>query len=146
MSHALIGQPGPTDFVGKNQRNEDVNLAEVIGQQPVVLFFYPRDESPNYTREGDYCASISVLCLPKARRDRDRRVSSPTSASRLNFTLLSDDKSELRKAYQVPKTLGLLPGRVTFIIARDGTVRDVFNSHLDVDGYIKKAIELLPTL
>ncbi|RUO96589.1 alkyl hydroperoxide reductase/ thiol specific antioxidant/ Mal allergen [Jimgerdemannia flammicorona] len=126
MSHALI--------VGKNQRNEDVNLAEVIGQQPVVLFFYPRDESPNCTR------------LPKARRDRDRRVSSPTSASRLNFTLLSDDKSELRKAYQVPKTLGLLPGRVTFIIARDGTVRDVFNSHLDVDGYIKKAIELLPTL
>lgn len=51
MSHPLLGKPAPVDFVGKNQMNEDVNLAEVIEQGPVVLFFYPKDESSGCTKE-----------------------------------------------------------------------------------------------
>ena len=63
---------------------------------------------------------------------------------RLQFDILSDEKQELRDAYQVPKSmLGLLPGRVTFIIAKDGTIKEVFNSQLDTSGHVKAAIKAL---
>lgn len=63
---------------------------------------------------------------------------------RLQFDILADENQELRKAYQVPKSmLGLLPGRVTFIIGKDGNVKEVFNSQLDTSGHVKAAIKTL---
>jgi len=60
------------------------------------------------------------------------------SKQRLQFDILSDEKQELRTAYEVPKSmLGLLPGRVTFIIGKDGIIKEVFNSQLDTNGHLK---------
>jgi thioredoxin-dependent peroxiredoxin len=65
---------------------------------------------------------------------------------KLQFDILSDEKQELRNAYQVPKSmLGLLPGRVTFVIGKDGIVKEVFNSQLDTSGHVKAAIKALET-
>ncbi|RUS21114.1 thioredoxin-like protein [Endogone sp. FLAS-F59071] len=171
MSHPLLGQPAPVDFVGKNQKNEDVNLAEVIGQGPVVLFFYPKDESTGCTKESfsDFSFVIPALLPPHSIQVcafRDQYdvfqkhgatvigVSSDSAESherfatnqRLQFQLLADDQGLLRKSFQVPKTLGFLPGRVTYVIDRDGVIRDVFSSQLDFEGHVKKALEVLSTL
>jgi peroxiredoxin Q/BCP len=57
--------------------------------------------------------------------------------------LLSDRGGKLRAAYGVPATLGLLPGRVTFVIDRGGVVRHVFNSQLDATRHVSEALGVL---
>jgi len=60
--------------------------------------------------------------------------------------LVSDHEKVLQKAYGVPKTMGLLPGRVTYVIDRDGTVQHVFNSQLNVKKHVREALEVVKRL
>ena len=69
------------------------------------------------------------------------------AASRaLPFLLLSDDDGSLRKAYQVPKTLGLLPGRVTLVIDKTGVVRHVFSAMLLAERHVAEALAMVREL
>jgi thioredoxin-dependent peroxiredoxin len=65
---------------------------------------------------------------------------------KLPFTLLSDRGGQVRKRYGVPAVLGLLPGRVTYVIDRGGTVRHVFNSMTRIDQHISEALEVVRQL
>ena len=65
---------------------------------------------------------------------------------RLPFVLLSDTEGALRKAFGVPKTLGFLPGRVTYVIDREGIVRDVFCSQLSADRHVAEALAVVRQL
>jgi thioredoxin-dependent peroxiredoxin len=81
-------------------------------------------------------------------------VSSDSSAShqafasghRLPFLLLTDSDGSLRKAFGVPKTLGLLPGRVTYVIDRQGIVRHVFNSQFQSERHVSEALKIVRQL
>ena len=64
----------------------------------------------------------------------------------LPFVLLSDRGGQVRAKYGVPATLGLLPGRVTFVIDRDGIVRHTFNSQFQPKQHIAEAITALRQL
>jgi peroxiredoxin Q/BCP len=65
----------------------------------------------------------------------------------LPFTLLADTNNKLRKQFGVPTNLfGLIPGRVTYVIDREGIVRGVFNSQLDVKGHVKEALKIIEKL
>jgi thioredoxin-dependent peroxiredoxin len=61
----------------------------------------------------------------------------------LPFSLLSDEGSKVRKLYGVPNTLGLFPGRVTYVIDEQGVVRRIFSSQLGVERHVQEAIEAL---
>jgi peroxiredoxin Q/BCP len=65
---------------------------------------------------------------------------------KLPFTLLSDQGGRVRKNYGVPAVLGLLPGRVTYVIDREGTVRHVFNSMTHIGQHINDALEVVRQL
>jgi peroxiredoxin Q/BCP len=60
--------------------------------------------------------------------------------------LLSDEGSKIRKLYGVPSTLGLLPGRVTYIIDEEGVVRHVFSSQLGVEKHIRESLNALQSI
>jgi peroxiredoxin Q/BCP len=64
----------------------------------------------------------------------------------LPFTLLSDQGGRVRKQYGVPAVLGLLPGRVTYVIDRQGTVRHVFNSMTNINQHVGDALEVVRQL
>jgi peroxiredoxin Q/BCP len=64
----------------------------------------------------------------------------------LPFVLLSDPGGETAKAYGVKKTLGLLPGRVTFVIDREGVVRSAFDSQVRVKEHVAQALEVVKRL
>jgi len=68
------------------------------------------------------------------------------SKHRLPFILLSDTDGAVRKAYGVPATLGLLPGRMTFVIDRDGVIRHIFNSQLRAARHVEEALGILRQL
>lgn len=65
------------------------------------------------------------------------------SSHRLPFPLVSDRDGAVRRAFGVPKTMGLLPGRVTYVIDKEGIVRHVFSSLLAADRHVQEALEIL---
>jgi peroxiredoxin Q/BCP len=65
----------------------------------------------------------------------------------LPFTLLSDVNKKVRKAFGVPADmLGLLPGRVTYVVDKKGIVRHVFNSQFNATKHVEEAIRILKQL
>ena len=70
---------------------------------------------------------------------------SPASTSS-PFTLLSDQGGQVRKLYGVPAVLGLLPGRVTYVIDRQGTVRHVFSSMTNIGQHVSDALRVVRQL
>jgi len=146
-----VGDNAP-DFTLPSQTGEEVHLSDRLGDRVVVLYFYPKDETPGCTKEA--CAfrdSYEVFSEAGAdvigvSSDSVDKHASFADHHKLPFTLLSDADGTVRKSYGVPTTLGLLPGRVTYVIDRAGTVQRVFNSQINIGGHINEALEAVKQL
>jgi peroxiredoxin Q/BCP len=143
-----VGDQAP-DFELPDRSGKTVRLADFRGRKSVVLYFYPKDDTPGCTKES--CAFRDSY---EAFTDAGAEVIGVSSDSpeshekfaakyKLPFTLLSDRGGAVRKRYGVPATLGLLPGRVTYVIDPQGVVRHVFNSQLQATQHIPEALSAL---
>ena len=146
-----VGDEAP-DFALPDASGRMVRLREFRGKKPVVLFFYPKDETPGCTKEA--CsfrdayeefvqAGAEVIGISSDDEASHRRFA---ERHRLPFTLLADHGGKVRRAFGVPTTLGLLPGRVTYVIDRAGIVRHVFNSQLQATQHVAEALAALRRL
>jgi peroxiredoxin Q/BCP len=63
--------------------------------------------------------------------------------NKLPFVLLSDEGGKVRELYGVPSTLGLLPGRVTYVIDKKGIVRHIFSSQSNPTKHIEEALKVV---
>jgi thioredoxin-dependent peroxiredoxin len=146
-----VGDQAP-DFTLPSQSGEQVRLRDRLGDRVVVLYFYPKDDTPGCTAEA--CAFRDSY---EAFTDADAEVIGISSDStgrhasfagrlQLPFTLLSDDGGRVRKSYGVPSALGVLPGRVTYVIDRTGTVRHVFNSMTNIGRHVNDALDVVKRL
>ena len=146
-----VGDKAP-DFTLPSQAGEPVQLTDRLGERVVVLYFYPKDETPGCTREA--CAfrdSHEVFAEAGAEvigvsSDSVERHAAFAGHHELPFTLLSDQGGQVRKSYGVPATLGLLPGRVTYVIDRTGTVRHVFGSQMNIGRHVEDALAVVKQL
>ncbi len=146
-----VGDPAP-DFELQSQLGESIRLSDYRGKQNVVLFFYPKDETPGCTRE--VCAFRDAYEIFQKAGAEVLGVSSDSIESHsqfapryhLPFLLLADPGGVVRRRYGVPTTLGLLPGRVTYVIDRDGIIRHIFSSQLKVQGHVDEALLALDQL
>jgi len=146
-----VGDQAP-DFTLPDQTGTPVRLRDLVGRKTVVLYFYPKDETPGCTIEA------------RAFRDsyeqfnaRDAEVVGVSSDSvrshrrfaqrhKLPFLLLSDADGVVRRSYGVEKTLGLLPGRVTYVIDQTGVVRHVYSSQLRATRHPREALTVLSAM
>ncbi len=142
------GDPAP-DFTLPDRTGKMVRLSEFKGRKAVVLYFYPKDDTPGCTKEScafrdsyqDFQdAGAEVIGVSSDSTDSHGKFA---SKHRLPFRLLSDQGGQVRKRYGIPATLGLLPGRVTFVIDRDGVVRRTFNSQFQATQHVAEALEAL---
>jgi peroxiredoxin Q/BCP len=146
-----VGDKAP-DFTLPSQSGEQVRLSDRLGKQVVVLYFYPKDETPGCTREA--CAfrdSHEVFTDAGAEvigvsSDSVDKHASFADHHQLPFTLLSDAGGKVRKSFGVPSTLGLLPGRTTYVIDRDGTVKHLFNSQANIGKHVEEALAVVKQL
>ncbi|NER85367.1 MAG: peroxiredoxin [Leptolyngbya sp. SIO1D8] len=146
-----VGDPAPA-FSLLAQSGESVSLEQFKGQKPVVLYFYPKDDTPGCTVESctfrDSYEAFQELGAEVIGISSDSTQSHQNFSRKHNlpFILVSDQGSTTRKAYGVPATLGLLPGRVTYVIDKDGIVRHIFNSQFNPKAHITEALKVLETL
>ena len=135
MGALTVGTQAP-DFSVETHDGTALQLSELLKRSTVVLFFYPRDFTPGCTAEAcafrdDYAdfakAGAAVVGVSADSGESHRRFAQHHN---LPFPLISDADGTLRKAYGVDKVWGVLPGRVTFVIDRQGIVRNVFDSAL----------------
>jgi peroxiredoxin Q/BCP len=143
-----VGSKAP-DFTLPSQSGELVSLRDFLGRRPVVLFFYPKDDTPGCTKEAcafrDGHEEFGKLDAEVVGVSSDSVGSHSSFAAKhdLPFTLLSDEQSKVRTIYGVPSTLGLFPGRVTYVIDAEGVVRRVFSSQLGVERHVEEALRAL---
>ena len=143
-----VGDKAP-DFTLDSQTGENVTLSNFFGKKNVVLYFYPKDETPGCTREActfrDSYELFTDLGAEVIGVSADTVESHKAFAEHHNlpFTLLSDLDSNVRKLYGASSTLGFIPGRVTFIIDKKGVIRHVFSSQLQPEKHIEEAKEVL---
>ena len=146
-----VGDPAP-DFTLPSQSGEDVRLSAYRGERVVVLYFYPKDETAGCTAEA--CAFRDNYEVFTEAGAEVIGISSDSVESheefaahhRLPFVLVSDRGGAVRKRYQVPTTLGLLPGRVTYVIDQQGIIRYVFAQQLNVAQHVEKALRIVREL
>ncbi|MGA9388635.1 MAG: peroxiredoxin [Candidatus Bathyarchaeia archaeon] len=143
-----VGDKAP-DFMLPDQSGTRVSLRDFVGRKIIVLYFYPRDFSRGCTTEA--CAfrdSYDVFVDSGAQviGVSSQSVDSHSEFAILNklpFVLLSDEDGKVRELYGASSTLGLLPGRVTYIIDKKGIVRHVFSSQLNPTKHIEEALKIV---
>ena len=143
-----VGDKAP-DFTLTSAKGEQVSLKDFQGKKSVVLYFYPKDDTPGCTAES--CAfrdSYEVFQAAGAEVigvSGDSQSSHQEFASKHNlpFILLSDTGNKLRQLYGVPSTLFILPGRVTYVIDKEGVVRHIFDSMMNFKGHVEEALKTL---
>lgn len=146
-----VGDNAP-DFTLPSQMGDNVTLSEYFGKKNVVLYFYPKDESSGCTREActfrdqyDIFTSLDAEVLGVSGQSVESHKSFATHHG-LPFILLSDVDNKVRKLYGVPATMGIIPGRVTFIIDKKGVVRHIFNSQIQPVKHVEEAKQVLEKL
>jgi thioredoxin-dependent peroxiredoxin len=146
-----VGDRAP-DFTLPDQSGTPVRLGDLVGRKTVVLYFYPKDQTPGctiearafrdsyeaFTAEGAEVVGVSGDSVASHRRFAANQG--------LPFLLLSDREGRVRELYGVEKTLGVLPGRVTYVIDREGVVRHVYSSQLRVTRHSRESLAVARAL
>ena len=146
-----VGDKAP-DFELATSSGETVRLSDYLGKKTVVLYFYPKDFSPGCTKEA--CAFRDNYELFKDAGAEVIGVSSDTMESHssfsaklsLPFKLLSDKGGKVRETFGVPSSLGMVPGRVTYVIDKQGIVRYIFNSQINPERHMEESLNIVRSL
>lgn len=146
-----IGDKAP-DFSLPDQYGKRVNLSDFSGKVNLVVYFYPKDESFGCTREA-CCFRDSYKVFKEAGAEvigisADDVSSHQAFAAnhKLPFILLSDKDRSVGEKYGVGKSMGVLPGRVTFVIDKQGVIQMMFSSQLNFQKHVDESLEVLRRL
>ncbi len=152
MERLVIGSTVPL-FELKDQYGELFSIDSVLGLKNLVIYFYPKDDSPGCTREAcsfrdhfEGFADTDALIIGISAQSVESHLAF-AKKHRLNYTLLSDKGNKVRKLFGVPGSLfGLIPGRVTYVINQEGEVVYIFNSQIQVEKHVEEALAILQNL
>lgn len=142
-----VGDKVPV-FKLQDQDGHEFDASTVLGKQPAVIYFYPKDETSGCTKEAcsfrDAYESFKQYGAKVIGISADGVASHKQFAAhhRLPFTLLSDPGNKVRKLFGVPKTL-MIPGRVTYVIDKHGVVVHQFNSMMNAEKHVTESLEAL---
>ena len=136
-----------------DQNGKNFNINSLLTKKAIVIYFYPKDETAGCTKQAcafrdhyqDFKdAGAEVIGISS---DSEDSHGSFADHHKLPFILLSDKDGFLRKEFGVPgDLLGLIPGRVTYIVDKQGTVRYIFNSQIRIEKHITEALRILKAL
>ena len=147
-SNIKVGDEVP-QFTLKAQNGKDFSISDYIGKKNLVIYFYPKDDTPGCTKEAckfrDEFQDFTDLDAMVIGISSDNVASHKKFIEKyhLPFTLLADTAKKVRKLFGVPKSMGFIPGRVTYIINKKGKVIYIFNSLKDAEKHVAEAKRIL---
>jgi peroxiredoxin Q/BCP len=149
MNEIKIGSTIPS-FTLPDQNGKLFDINSVLGKKNLVIYFYPKDDSQGCTAEA--CSFQDQYEIFKEADAEIIGISGQSVEShkafavknRLAFTLLSDKGNKIRKQFGVPTNLlGLILGRVTYIVDKTGKVIYIFNSQIQATKHVDEALRIL---
>ena len=151
METIKLGDKMPI-FGAKDQDGNDFYIESVLYKKILVIYFYPKDETPGCTKQAcsfrdEYedikNAGAEVIGISGDSTNSHKKFA---QNHKLPYILLSDNDKSIRKLFGVPSVmLGLIPGRVTYVIDLKGIVQMVYNS-MDASLHIPKSLEAIRKL
>ena len=141
------------DFALENSFGAEVQIADILAKGPAVIFFYPKDNTRGCTIEA--CgfrdrytefveAGATVIGISSDSIKSHQRFKQQHN---LPFILLSDRTKQVRKQFGVPGTfLGLIPGRVTFVVDQQGVIQHIFNSQIQAERHVEEALQVIRSM
>jgi thioredoxin-dependent peroxiredoxin len=145
-----VGDPAP-DFELSSSSGQTIKLSDFRGKT-VVLFFFPKADTPACTMEAcSFRDSYEVFKQSGAEvigisSDSTQAQNRFAARNRLPFLLVADPGGAVRARYGIARTLGLFPGRVTFVIDREGIIRHAFSSQFMPWKHVGETLKVLETL
>ncbi|MUM65813.1 redoxin domain-containing protein [Acidianus infernus] len=141
-----IGDKAPL-FEAINDNGDKIALSDFIGKHNIVLYFYPKDDTPGCTREAcafrdnwdllkDY--DVVVIGVSSDNVESHKRFKEKYN---LPFILISDPDGKIRELYGAKGFI--LPGRVTFVIDKNGIIMHVYKSQFNPVNHVKEALRAL---
>jgi peroxiredoxin Q/BCP len=152
MNEIKLGSTIPA-FTLPDQNGNMFDINSVLGKKNLVIYFYPKDDSPGCTAQACsfrdqfevFSEANAVIIGISGQSVKSHKEFA--EKHRLSFTLLSDEGNKVRKQFGVPTNfLGLLPGRVTYVTDKSGKVIYTFNSQLQTEKHVDEALRILKEL
>ncbi|TRM98343.1 peroxiredoxin [Sulfolobus sp. F1] len=141
-----IGDKAPM-FEAIADSGERVSLADFIGKYNIVLYFYPKDDTPGCTREAcafrdnwDLLKEYDVVVIGVSSYDVNSHKQFKEKY-KLPFILVSDPDKKIRELYGAKGFI--LPSRVTFVIDKKGIIRHIYNSQFNPANHVNEALKVL---
>jgi peroxiredoxin Q/BCP len=141
-----VGSKVP-EFKLQDQSGKEFDSKDIIGKKKTVIYFYPKDETPGCTKEACYFrdqyevfknADATIIGISGQSVESHKEFA---EKHKLPFTLLSDKNNEVRKKFGVRTSP--IPGRVTFVVDKTGTVVYVFDSLTQATRHVDEAMRIL---
>jgi peroxiredoxin Q/BCP len=140
------------EFSLSDQDGNEVSISKYLGNKSLVLYFYPRDNTLGCTMEScsfrdEYEkfteAGAEVIGISSDTIDSHKEFQ---NKHHLPFTLLSDLGGKVRNLFGVPSAFGFIPGRVTYVVDKNGKIMHVFNSQIQPQKHVQEALKVLKDL
>lgn len=152
MNQIKTGDHIPS-FSLPDQNGNLFDINSVVGKKNLVIYFYPKDDTPGCTKEACYFrdqfevfkeADAIIIGISGQSVKSHKKFA---EKYRLSFILLSDEGNRLRKKFGVPSNwFGLLPGRVTYVVDKTGRVIYIFNSQTQSQQHVNETLRILKEL
>lgn len=149
MKKIEVGSAIP-EFTLLDQHGNEFDIQSVLGKKNLVIYFYPKDDTPGCTKEAcsfrDSYEEFKDIDAEVIGISSDDVESHKDFAEKygLTFTLLSDTEQKVRKKFGVPTNMfGMLPGRVTYVVNKEGKVVFIFNSQSQAEKHVEEALAVL---
>jgi peroxiredoxin Q/BCP len=140
------------EFSLPDQHGNTFNSAEYLGKKPLVIFFYPKDNTPGCTKEAcsfrDSYEEFTERGAEVIGISADPESSHRKFASKYNlpFVLLADTANKVRRLFKVENALfNLFPGRETYVVDKEGLVVLAFNN-MGASGHMKRALRAIKSI
>jgi peroxiredoxin Q/BCP len=143
-----VGDRAP-DFTLHAQDGRTVSLHDYSGSKNVIVYFYPKDftmgctaETKTFSDNYDQVLAMGAEVIGIS-SDSEKSHENFAEACGAKFPLLADEGGKVRDAYGAKAPMGAFPGRVTFVVDKQGIVRHVFSSQLRPRRHVSEAMEAL---
>jgi peroxiredoxin Q/BCP len=137
------------DFTLKDQTGKDVSLADLLGEGPVVLFFYPKAMTTGCTKESchfrDLAGEFAELGAHRVGISADKvdKQAAFDAKHGLGYPLLSDADRKVASAFGVKRPGPIFNKRATFVIGTDRRVLAAISSETNMDVHADEALSVL---